>query len=55
MLAAAGVSNPSSADLEAFASLVRRKAVVGLLIAVTVTAVFVVLFRSWRLPPFDWG
>jgi hypothetical protein len=35
MLAGAGVSKPSSADLEAFASLVKRKAVVGLLIAVT--------------------
>ena len=54
MLAGAGVSKPSSADLEAFASLVRRKAVVGLLIAVAGTAMIVVLFRWWRLPPFDW-
>lgn len=54
MLAAEGVDNPSSDDLIAFATLVRRKAVVGLLIAVAVTAAFVLLFRWWRLPPFDW-
>jgi len=54
MLAASGVSNPSGADLEAFASLVRRKAIFGLLIAAAVTVTFVVLFHWWRLPPFDW-
>jgi hypothetical protein len=54
MLVAAGIEEPESADLEAFATFIRRKAVLGLLFAIVATGAFIILFHLWKLPPFDW-
>ncbi|MGO9242006.1 MAG: hypothetical protein ACLQBJ_14475 [Bryobacteraceae bacterium] len=53
-LLSVGVDNPCSSDLELLGTLIRRKAVVGSLVAIAIPAAYIALLHYWRLPPFNW-
>ena len=52
-LAHVGLADPGPSDLQLFASLVWRKALVGTLLAVLIVGGWIVLFRVLKLPPFS--